>query len=718
MSFFQSLLSFFGLGDLQWLCMVTLFIASLVTLTIYFVQYYLDNVSNGSENSVGQSEEANALLQWALSLKSWKAEWKKAWVRALNDNSRQAGNYLELTFQEDGLQSSDLVLSQVSGLKKSAGGKLMRCQVYGEQLQFEVGARSPGSQTREPQHYTVTVAPLELQLDLQLSEASGEVRLNWGLLGVEMMDLQLAPKPSQAAVAGLSSYVVQERIRQVLSSARPSAILSSRPAHTHQVRDARSKPPQVLSPPKPPRAHEWKLLVKNIRVENRQEANAAGSMSPQCVLQLNDPPQRLSSAVLKDTHNPSWEQPFIFELNGRSKELTIQLVNTESPQESCVLGQVSVPFDLVKKHPRGQQTFALMTKDVVTATLTTEFTYLEPSEVRTWQTPTPASQKRVEMDRTVMPCGTVVTTITAVKSKPGRALPPSLLETPMKPPTKAKMSQRRVSEQPSMLTATVSKALSSSDTELLMLNGTDPVAEAAIRQLQESARQKAKSPVKKSTIIISGVTKAPLSQDEEVALMAGYAASMDASMSQGHGDAPLPNDAVGAVGGAAEAEAGAGAGVVVEDWESQTGEGEGEGEDPDADKASLSLCTSETGLKKSKGSFLHKGAKLFFRRRHQRKDPGMSQSHNDLVYLEQPEQAAVVAAGERERQHRTATLRRIINRKLLRHSRSSKGSQDSSKDSKGGGKGGGAQAQAQAGSQQQGGGKANGCATVGEGASA
>ncbi len=44
-------------------------------------------------------------------------------------------------------------------------------------------------------------------------------------------------------------------------------------------------------------------------------------------------------------------------------------------------------------------------------------------------------------------------------------------------------------------------------TELLVLNGTDPVAEAAIRQLHESAKQKLKSPVKKSTIIISGVTK-------------------------------------------------------------------------------------------------------------------------------------------------------------------------------------------------------------------
>lgn len=128
-----------------------------------------------------------------------------------------------------------------------------------------------------------------------------------------------------------------------------------------------------------------------------------------------------------------------------------------------LLGEMSVPFDLVKKQPKGQQTFALMTKDTVTGSLTTEvrslsqfpfkiyryslffclwglytrfesyignsvfqFTYLDPSEVRSWHPPTPASNKRVEMDRTVMPCGTVVTTITAVKSKPGRLLPLAL----------------------------------------------------------------------------------------------------------------------------------------------------------------------------------------------------------------------------------------------------------------------------------------------------
>lgn len=40
-----------------------------------------------------------------------------------------------------------------------------------------------------------------------------------------------------------------------------------------------------------------------------------------------------------------------------------------------------------------------------------------------------------------------------------------------------------------------------------MLNGSDPVAEAAIRQLRESSKQSLKSPRKKSTIIISGISK-------------------------------------------------------------------------------------------------------------------------------------------------------------------------------------------------------------------
>uniref|UniRef100_A0A8C5AZQ1 C2 calcium dependent domain containing 2 n=1 Tax=Gadus morhua TaxID=8049 RepID=A0A8C5AZQ1_GADMO len=607
---------FAGFGYPMWLCMVTLFIASLVTLLLYLVQYvqhgYLANVPRPAQINASK-EEADALLEWMLSLQSWKSQWKEAWCRALNNESRRSGGNL-LSFDEDGLHSSDLVVSQVCSFQKSSGHKTARCKLVGDKLQFSLNTKSPSS--AEPRPYTVEIAPLQIQLDLDLQEAGEQVKVGWGVSYMDTRDLRLTPSLTQESCS------------------------------------------KVLSPPKPPRAHEWKLLVKNFRVTLHQDGASAGSMNPVCVMQMDDPPQRFSTSVQKNSTSPSWDQPFIFELNGRSKELNIQLLNDGQPQEDSLLGQVSVPFHLAKMQPKGQQTFALMTKDQVTGSLTTEFTYLEPSEVRTWLPPTPAPTKRVEMDRTVMPCGTVVTTITAVKSKPGRS-------TQKATPTKSKLSERRVSELPvaGSAGAMVNKTLSSSDTELLMLNGTDPVAEAAIRQLHQSAKQKLKSPVKKSTIIISGITKAPLSQDDELALMADYAAAMDASMSEGSSSQDMT---IAIASGSSsppplsEAQApGPGAlGRPPQDWESQAGD--------EMENLSLSMCVSEASCKKSRGSFLQKSAKLFFRRRHQRKEPGMSQSHNDLVYLEQP--AAV------DRARHTATLSRMRSKLLPKHKSKANGS--------------------------------------------
>ncbi|XP_040006202.1 C2 domain-containing protein 2 [Xiphias gladius] len=653
MSDSESAGSYFGLEDPQWLCMVTLFIASLVTLTVYLLQYFqqrgVGNEQRTAEDNAAK-EEAAALLEWALSLKTWKSQWRRAWCRALNDESRKRGDALLLTFEDDDLEATELMVSHVSSFRKSARNQAACCSVVGEKLQFSLSATWTAMATVDPCKYTVCIAPLEVQLDLQMQEAENEVKVSWGVSHLETEELQVTSTFTKDNANTSSVAAIKEQMRQLLCATRPSVLLSCRPAQASEVKEAQNK---VVSPPKPPRAHDWKLLVKNIRMTLNQEEDAAGSMNPVCVLQLDDPPQKFNTSVLKNTTEPSWDQPFIFELNGRSKELNIQLINDGQPQENSLIGQVSVPVDLIKKQPKGQQTFALMTKDMVTGSLTTDFTYLEPSEVRSWHPPTPASNKRVEMDRTVMPCGTVVTTITAVKSKPGRPLPLGLnIDPAQKAVTnKPKLSERRVSEQASMLGAKVSKALSSSDTELLMLNGTDPVAEAAIRQLHQSAKQKLKSPVKKSTIIISGIAKTPLSQDEELSLMAGYAAAMDASMSEGSSTQDVTAAIASGTSSPPEMsepqEGPSGIGRPPEDWESQTGE--------ELDHSSLSMCVSEANCKKSRGSFLQKSAKLFFRRRHQRKDPGMSQSHNDLVYLESP--AAV------ERASRTATLSRMLNRK-------------------------------------------------------
>lgn len=649
----ESSSSYFGLEDPQWLCMVTLFIASLVTLLLYFVQYFRLGIGGAKpslkRDNAGTEEEAQELLGWALSTKSWRNAWREAWCRALNDESRKCTSPVVFTFEEDALESSELVVSQVTNFQKSSTHKAACCRMVAEKLEFCLSAASTNLSASHPCKYTVCIEPVEMQLDLLMKETDSVIKVTWGVSQLDSEELQLTLHPEQNSSSPCSLDIVKEQLYRLLSRTRPSVSLSCKSTQSAEVKDLHNK---MVSPPKPPRAHDWKLLVKNIHAVYNKDTNAAGSINPMCVLQLDDPPQKFNTSALKNTSKPTWDQPFIFELNGRSKKLKIQLVNDGQLQESSLLGQVLVPFDLVKKQPKGQQTFALMTKDVVTGSLTTEFTYLEPSEVRSWQPPTPASTKKVEMDRTVMPCGTVVTTITAVKSKPGRPLPVGLsIDTsPKVVATQAKLSERRVSEQPLGMGNTVSKALSSSDTELLMLNGTDPVAEAAIRQLHQSAKQKLKSPVKKSTIIISGIAKTPLSQDDELALMAGYAAAMDASMSEGSSSQDVTAAlATGSLSPPEETEAPdgpGGTGRPPDDWDNTAEE---------LDNTSLSLCVSEANCKKSRGSFLQKGARLFFRRRHQRKEPGMSQSHNDLVFLESP--ASV------ERASRTATISRMLSRK-------------------------------------------------------
>lgn len=164
-------------------------------------------------------------------------------------------------------------------------------------------------------------------------------------------------------------------------------------------------------------------------------------------------------------------------------------------------------------------------------------------------------------------------------------------------------------------------------------NGLDPVAETAIRQLTEpSGRAAKKTPTKRSTLIISGVSKVPIAQDE-LALSLGYAASLEASMQEDAGTSggpssppsdppatsPGPLDALSSPTSVQEADETTRSDISerpsVDDVESETG----------------STGALETrSLKDHKVSFLRSGTKLIFRRRPRQKEAGLSQSHDDL----------------------------------------------------------------------------------------
>uniref|UniRef100_A0A8C8SRB1 C2 calcium dependent domain containing 2 n=1 Tax=Pelusios castaneus TaxID=367368 RepID=A0A8C8SRB1_9SAUR len=674
-------------AEIQWFTLVALFVAALLTLAVYLVQYALVALRNSRRKQPPPSDELqqenDTLLAWVLALNSWRTQWQKAWITALNAEAKVRGDSLLLTFEEDTTPHPlELAVRRVVNVVKSAQEKVVSCNVVGDSIQFIVHVSYTSPTTTECQTYSVKLSPLHLQLELYMKEEGEDIEVVWSFLNVPETNIIIQPialQEGQMVETCAISETFRDVFQNLISVVSPSVILSTKATDIKEVQNVQNigTLPQCTSPPKPPRAHDLKLLVKNI-VATLMDPSAAGSINPVCITQLNDPLQKFSSSGTKNATNLSWKEEFIFELNAKSKELQLQILE-DGKLDSPFSAWATVPLELFKKQPSGQQSFALNSRSCdspVLGSVTAEFFYVEPNESQSWQVSTPLPAPKIEKDRTVMPCGTVVTTVTAVKTKPRREGKQSALspDSPVKTPAKVKVIEKDFSVQAIHCQgAPVSKALSSSDTELLVLNGSDPVAEAAIRQLNESAKQKLKSPRKKSTIIISGVSKTSLSQDSEVALMMDYAAAMDGpcdeespsivgdSTSEVPSNKKLPLAAPRTLPATNPQESSPNAcGLDDSSWQWNSNALL----DQDCEETSgSSLSVSESGtVKKSKGGILKKSAKLFFRRRHHQKDPGMSQSHNDLVYLQQPTCD--------ETQRKGGTLTRMLHKKILSKNKS------------------------------------------------
>uniref|UniRef100_UPI00398F3BCB C2 domain-containing protein 2 isoform X2 n=1 Tax=Pristiophorus japonicus TaxID=55135 RepID=UPI00398F3BCB len=561
----------------------------------------------------------------------------------------------QLTIDKVGPHSSPLALSHVTSVIKSEQHLVFGCHVTGEHAQFSISVTQDSPVAMGLESFNVQVSPLHIQLEIHIQEVD-VVQVTWSFVDSQSLNLKVTPRVRKADGEDADLETIYTLLQDMLTSARPMVLLIMKAGplkENHNLPSIELSSP-IFSPPKPPRAHERKLLVKIIKVDDLAAPDLAEDIRPYCVVELDNPVQKVSSSVMDSISNPLWDQQFVFELSAKSKKLHMQILEDGRPSENAVLGEVTVPIDLFKKQPSGRQSFHLANthNGNSSGSITAEFCYMEPNEVKFQQSPKLFPAKKVEKDRTVMPCGTVVTTVTAVKTKPRTDGKPcgTPSDFPIKNSTEAKDADEvSLAPENSGQGAPVSKLLSSSDTELLQLSGTDPVAEAAIRQLTESAKHRLKSPIKKSTIVISGVAKAPLSVDDETTLSADYAAAMDASLRQ----EPHPHSSSECIAGLSsekiltgaspETELCAGEGALsmapairadcqFSQWN------DGSREDLDFERRSnISIGGSEAGtMKKSRGGFIRSGAKFFFRRRHHQKEPGMSQSHNDLVYLEQP----------------------------------------------------------------------------------
>ncbi|KFP51626.1 C2 domain-containing protein 2-like, partial [Cathartes aura] len=364
-----------------------------------------------------------------------------------------------------------------------------------------------------------------------------------------------------------------------------------------------------------------KLLLRNLRVLNLGCQGKGGVGEIRCVAELDSPPQQ------KQTRPPVF---FCFnrELGPRSKELKLQVLGNSDGGGNVLLAHATLLLDSLGKQPSGRQACSLAPgAGRSLAAIILELLFQESpaslnaqhaTSLRSSITPT----KKVEMDRTIMPDGTIVTTVTTIQSRPKADCK---LDSPSRSPSKVEVTEKKT-------TVLLESGWPRGSRDSHMPNGLDPVAETAIRQLTETNNKPAKkTPTKRSTLIISGVSKVPIAQDE-MALSLGYAASLEATAygdSAAEGAADRMHDSTESSRLLEASPSGQRASQELDETTRSDISERPSVEDVESETGSTGALETRS-LKDHKVSFLRSGTKLIFRRRSKQKEAGLSQSHDDL----------------------------------------------------------------------------------------
>ncbi|PNJ75572.1 phospholipid transfer protein C2CD2L isoform X1 [Pongo abelii] len=662
-----------GQRDVGWAALLILFAASLLTVFAWLLQYArglwlarargdrgpgpaLAGEPAGSLRELGvwrsllrlrairagAAEEpgVRGLLASLFAFKSFRENWQRAWVRALNEQACRDGSSIQIAFEEVPQVPPRASISHVTCVDQSEHTMVLRCQLSADEVRFPVSVtqQSPAAVSMETYHVTLTLPPTQLEVNLE--EIPGEgLLISWAFTDRPDLSLTVLPK-LQARERGeeqVELSTIEELIKDAIVSTQPAMMVNLRACSAPGGLVPSEKPPMMpQAQPAIPRPN--RLFLRQLRASHLGN-ELEGTEELCCVAELDNPMQQKWTKPTRAGSEVEWTEDLALDLGPQSRELTLKVLRSSSCGDTELLGQATLPVGSPSR-PLSRRQVCPLTPGPgkalgPAATMAVELQYEEGSPrnlgTPTSSTPRPSitPTKKIELDRTIMPDGTIVTTVTTVQSRPridGK------LDSPSRSPSKVEVTEKTTTVL-SDSSGPSNTSHSSSPGDSHLSNGLDPVAETAIRQLTEpSGRVAKKTPTKRSTLIISGVSKVPIAQDE-LALSLGYAASLEASVQDDAGTSggpssppsdppamsPGPLDALSSPTSVQEADETTRSDISerpsVDDIESETG----------------STGALETrSLKDHKVSFLRSGTKLIFRRRPRQKEAGLSQSHDDL----------------------------------------------------------------------------------------
>uniref|UniRef100_A0A8D0GF97 C2CD2 like n=1 Tax=Sphenodon punctatus TaxID=8508 RepID=A0A8D0GF97_SPHPU len=600
-----------------WAALVLLFAVSLLTLAAWLLQYSGRlRLRGGREEAAG----ARGLLASLFAFRAFRENWQRAWRRALNQQQGESrGSSVQITFEESPQLPPATNISHVTCTDQSDRSMVLHCHLSTDAVQFPISVtqQSPAAVSMDTYHVTLALLRAELVIHLEELESEG-LLVSWAFKDRPELDLSVVPRLQPRENDGKADLsTIKDLIEDAIVSTQPAMMVNLKACE--------------VSTDLPQMPRTWLGSA-------RGQARRGGELC--CVAELDIPRQQkwtkparaISSSNV--TAEVEWSEELVLELGPRSRELKLRVLASSSTGESEYrwqqhiegswkpenrLGRVLVALasPIMPGESVGFTQGGLMYQDLP-GTLGTQ----HAAPLRTSITPT----KKIEMDRTIMPDGTIVTTVTTIQSRPKMDCK---LDSPSRSPSKVEVMENKTTVLSE--SSCPSNASPSSSWDSHMSNGLDPVAETAIRQLTETTNKPAKkTPTKRSTLIISGVSKVPIAQDE-MALSLGYAASMEADV---HKDsiAGMSDYTQNSTESSQLLEAsfsGQGASQELDETTRSDISERPSVEDVESETGSTGALETRS-LKDHKVSFLRSGTKLIFRRKNKQKEAGLSQSHDDL----------------------------------------------------------------------------------------
>ncbi|XP_065425271.1 phospholipid transfer protein C2CD2L isoform X9 [Chrysemys picta bellii] len=537
---------------------------------------------------------------------------------------------VQITFEESPQLPPAVNISHVTCTDQADHSMVLHCHLAADAVKFPVSVTQQSPAAVSMDTYHVTLALLQAQVEIRLEELQNEgLLVSWTFKDRPDLNLSVVPKlqPREKNDGKVDLSTIKDLIEDSIVSTQPAMMVNLKACTAgSNVMSCEKLSQESTSNIVAPTVS--KLLLRHMQVLNLSCEEEGGGGKLCCVAELDSPLQQkwtkpARASISSAAAAVQWNEELMLELGPRSKELKLRVLGNSSGGENVLLGHTAVSLDSCSKQPSGRLIYSLTPGAgqllPPAATLTLEYA----ASLRTSITPT----KKIEMDRTIMPDGTIVTTVTTVQSRPKVDCK---LDSPSRSPSKVEVTEKtttRLSE-----SSCPSSASPSNSWDSHMSNGLDPVAETAIRQLTETNNKSAKkTPTKRSTLIISGVSKVPIAQDE-MALSLGYAASMEATMHGYSIMAGMCDHPQSSTEPSQLLEASFSGQRASQELDETT-------RSDISERPSVEDVESETGstgaletrsLKDHKVSFLRSGTKLIFRRKNKQKEAGLSQSHDDL----------------------------------------------------------------------------------------